>query len=62
MYQLGLDKLVKSALPCQFFPLRVCMCQLCACMFLAAHQIAVCLVHVGDGLQQQQESRQAREA
>jgi hypothetical protein len=28
------------------FPLRACLCQLCACTFLAAHQIALCLVHV----------------
>jgi hypothetical protein len=26
--------------------LRACLCQLCACTFLAAHQIALCLVHV----------------
>jgi hypothetical protein len=35
-----------NPLPCQYFPLRACLCQLCACTFLAAHQIALCLVHV----------------
>jgi hypothetical protein len=32
-----------SALPCQYFPLRACLCLLCACTFLAAHQIAYAL-------------------
>jgi hypothetical protein len=40
---LGWTSFSCHALPCQYFPLRACLCQLCACMFLAAHQIALCL-------------------
>jgi hypothetical protein len=42
----GTVLLVVSALPCQYYPLRACLCQHCACTFPAAHQIALCLVHV----------------